>query len=113
MPMTNELNALSLTIGELRADMREGAKQRDAIFSELKNITSMMATHTTEFRLLVQKVSMLDEDRATLSKQIKMEVLPVVEDYKSSKKSLLMLASGVGLGSGGVGSALIKWLLGH
>ena len=104
-----DIDNLSMLLGALTADIKEGGRQRSAIFEKLDGMETLMHQQSEQVTLLRQQVATAAVEHAVIKMTIEEKVLPQLEDYRASKGRLLAYIAGIGTTGGGVGAVLAKW----
>jgi len=101
-----------MLLGEVSADMKEGARQRSALFKSVDELKDMVSAQGGQIMLLAQQMTNANADHSTLKKMVHDEIVPVLSDYSKNKNRVVGWLAGIGGGSGVGGAALFKWLSG-
>ena len=107
-----DLDQLSLLLGEVSADMKEGARQRTALFKSVDEMKDMISAQGGQISLLAQQLTHARADHAALKRMVDDDVQPVLDDYNKNKNRVIGWVLGISGGSGAASAALFKWFSG-
>lgn len=100
-----DLDDTSLLLGELKSELREAARQRDAMFRKLDVLQTQLSELAGALKLVAEK-------GMGLEKVINEELKPQIENFKELKNRGYGVIAVIGLISAGLGG-FISSLFGH
>lgn len=104
-----DIDNLSMLLGTLTADIKEGGRQREAIFAKLDSMETLMQQQSGQVMMLSQQVTTAAVEHANIKKTLEEKVIPQLDAHRADKNKLLGWVAGVGTTGGGVGAVLAKW----
>jgi hypothetical protein len=101
-----ELDEGSLSIGELRAEMRESRRQREALFEKVDDIAIRLSGLSAQVEHLTQQIEPLAREAARvprLAEELR-GLAPAVEQYRAERIGRRYVVWFVGLACTGLGT---------
>lgn len=95
------LHEVSMMIGELKADMAEGHRQRDAMFKKLDAIANSVQQSIGQQALVAADVDLLKKKLVAIQ--------PTIDEMNNLKQRGIGALAVVGLGAGGVSAVIVKF----
>lgn len=95
------LHEVSMMIGELKAEMAEGHRQRDAMFRKLDAIANSVQQSLGQQAIVAADVDVL--------KKKLLEIQPTIDAMNNLKQRGIGALAVVGIGAGGTSALLIKF----
>ncbi len=94
------LNEVSLMLGELKAEMAEGHRQRDIMFEKLDKIGQSVQQSITHHHAVVAEVNAI--------KKKLLEIQPTIDEMNNLKQRGIGALAVVGVGAGSISAVLVK-----
>lgn len=94
------LHEVSMMIGELKADMAEGHRQRDAMFKKLDIIADNVQQSIGQQAIVAADVDELKKKLAAIQ--------PTIDEMKTLKQRGIGALAVIGIGAGSISAAITK-----
>lgn len=97
-----EIDDISMEIGQLKAQVAEGNRQREAQFRKLDGIVDKLNEISGQVKLVADQVS-------TIKKEMEDDIKPAVSEWKTMKAKGVGALAVIGVLSSGIGAGLFKF----